>query len=145
MSEPVKINFKLEQDEDGYPPVAVESLWALPGKNTQEFIIDNVPFFACAATYGDTVRVNKIDGGLWFENIASRSENSLIRVTFFDRTSFEHIKSKLEAIGCATEYSKDYNLLAVTIPESASLDHVQKYLEEEIVAGHIDYEEPILR
>ena len=37
--------FRLDQDEDGYPPVQTESVWAIPfGEGT--YILDNVPFFA---------------------------------------------------------------------------------------------------
>jgi hypothetical protein len=41
----VKVLFQLEQDEDGYPPASVESLWALP-KGEGLFQVDNIPFFA---------------------------------------------------------------------------------------------------
>jgi hypothetical protein len=39
-----RIAFELEQDEDGYPPVSAETLWATP---TPEgfWRIDNIPFF----------------------------------------------------------------------------------------------------
>jgi hypothetical protein len=142
----VKINFRLEQDEDGYPPVAVESLWARRGGDAQTFTVDNVPFFARDATLGDTV-AGEIDGdgNLWFVRTLSRSENSLIRVTFFDKGCVDSVTASLEAMGCPTEYEKPHNLLAASVPPSVSLAVVQRYLQAETNAGRIDYEEAILR
>lgn len=60
----------MEQGEDGYPPVAVEFLWAKPGAQLDEYVIDIVPFFIRIATVGDTVRVreeNRIVGSMaWY-------------------------------------------------------------------------------
>jgi hypothetical protein len=142
---PVKIHFHLTQDEDGYPPVAVESLWAEPGSKPSEFVIDNVPFFVRDATIGDTVLVRKEDGGHWFERLLSRSQNSLIRVVFFDRSIINAISQKLVAMGCFIEYSREHNLMAVSIPGIVPLGGVQAYLQSEAGTGRIDFEEPILR
>ena len=145
MSSPVKVHFHLSQDEDGYPPVAVESLWAVPGANADEYVIDNIPFFVRDATIGDTVRARDEEGNRWFENLVCSSPNSLLRVVFFDRSRVEEINKRLVALGCSTEYMKQYNILAVSVPESAELADVQSYLQAEADAGNIDYEEPILR
>jgi hypothetical protein len=74
LNAPVRIHFQLEQDEDGYPPVVVESLWAESGENHNEYVIDNVPFFVRVATIGDTVRVREEDGNRWFESLVHRSK-----------------------------------------------------------------------
>lgn len=141
----VKIHFCLEQDEDGYPPVAVESLWAKPVANSDVYIIDNVPFFARNATIGDTVSVFEKDGVRWFDRLVSRSPNSLVRIVFFDRSCIEEIGERLVAMGCATEYLREHNLMAVSVPKTVALGDVQAYLRSEAYAGKIDFEEPILR
>jgi hypothetical protein len=145
MSQQTKIYFQLVQDEDGYPPVAVESVWAWPGEKIGEYIIDNVPFFTCDATLGDVVVTRDEEGHRWFETVAHRSRNSLVRVVFFDPTCVERISKYLQNLGCSTEYEKTHNLLAVSIPEEVELTEVQAYLENETSAGKIDYEEAILR
>lgn len=145
MTAPVKVHFRLAQDEDGYPPAAVETLWAKHGSNTGEYVIDNVPFFACDATIGDTVLVREEQGQRWFERLVRCSKNSLVRVVFFDRACVEKVSTHLLAQGCSTEYLKDYNLLAVSIPGCVNLVNVQSYLQAEVSTGSIDYEEPILR
>jgi hypothetical protein len=141
----VKIHFQLEQDEDGYPPVAVESVWAQPAGKTGEYIIDNVPFFTRDATIGDKVHVREEDGNLWFERVVARSTNSLVRVVFFDRGAVEDVGRQLESLGCSVEYIAAHNLLAVSIPSNVPLESVQLYLQDEASADKIDYEEAILR
>jgi len=141
----VKVYFQLAQDEDGYPPVAVESVWAQPGANRREFVIDNVPFFAREATLGDTVVITEEAGTRWFQAVLHRSSNSLVRIVFFDRTCVQRVSDHLTALGCSTEYMREHNVLAVNIPDSVRLTEVQAYLQAESALGTLDYEEPILR
>jgi Domain of unknown function (DUF4265) len=145
MIHPVKIHFRLVQDEDGYPPVAVESLWAQSGADSEEYVIDNVPFFARDATLGDTVLAREKEGHIWFEKLLHRSGNSLVRVVFFDQSCIERVSEHLASLGCSTEYLKGHNLLAVSIPNTVKLTSVQAALRTEARAGTIDYEESILR
>lgn len=141
----VRIHFPLVQDEDGYPPVAVETVWASPTVSPHEYLIDNVPFFARDATIGDVVRVREEDGQHWFDGVVHRSTNSLVRVVFFDQESVERISTALVALGCSIERLKEHSLMAVSVPRSTKLTEVQTYLQLETDAGAIDYEEPLLR
>lgn len=141
----IKVHFQLAQDEDGYPPVTVESVWARPGTNSREFVIENVPFFAREATLGDTVLIRDENGSHWFEAVLHSSGNSLIRIVFFNRLRLDRVRVDLLALGCELEYFEEYNILAVSIPKSVRLTDVQQYLQAEAGRGDIDYEEPILR
>jgi hypothetical protein len=141
----VKIHFHLDQDSDGYPPIAVESLWAEVSDRPDEYVIDSVPFFVREATLGDTVLAREDDQARWFDHVVSRSKNSLVRVVFFDNTCVEAIGKRLTEMGCATEHLLDHNLMAVSVPEDVLLTGVQAYLQLEADVGRIDYEEPILR
>lgn len=145
MSANAKIRFQLAQDEDGYPPAAVESVWASPTDKPDEYEIHNVPFFAREATIEDTVRVRAEDGDLWFDTMVRASGNSLIRIVFFDKSSLDRINAQLIVLGCATEYLRAHNLLAVSVPSGVNLTSVQEYLSQESSAETIDYEEAILR
>ncbi|HWO22056.1 MAG TPA: DUF4265 domain-containing protein [Kofleriaceae bacterium] len=145
MGQSMKVHFRLFQDEDGYPPATVESIWAQPTTKAGEYVLDNVPFFAREATIGDIVAVREEDGHLWFERLVHRSQNSLVRVVFFDRTAVERVNRQLSALECSTEYIEAHNLLAVNIPNTVDLRDVQGYLQSEASAGTLDYEEPILR
>ncbi|HUA80914.1 MAG TPA: DUF4265 domain-containing protein [Dyella sp.] len=145
MNDLVKIHFRLQQDEDGYPDIAVESVWAKPSDASDEYVVDNIPFFVRDVTIGDTLKAHEEDGSLWFDCLTRRSSNSLVRVVFFDRECKPRIAQELTDIGCQVEYFEKYNLLAVSIPGDVKLPDVQAYLWREAEAGNIDYEEPILR
>jgi hypothetical protein len=140
----VKINFRVKAGDDGYPPVAVESLWANPAGDG--YLIDSIPFFTSEATNGDRVVARNGEGdALWFDGILQRSGNSLIRVVFFDLDSQDAVVSHLTGLGCGTERMAQFKLLAVDIPQDVVLGDVQTYLQTQASAGLIDYEEPILR
>jgi hypothetical protein len=144
MTDQTKVFFQIEQDEDGYPGIASESVWAksIPGN---AFQLDNIPFFATSATLGDVVRTRTEDGHLWFEAIVQPSGHSLFRVVFFDVYAKDRVNRELVELGCQTEYLEQHHLLAVSIPDAATVPAVQHYLEQESVTGSVDYEEAILR
>lgn len=145
MDNRVKVHFQLQPDEDGWPPATVESVWAKSGLHENEYVIDNVPFFAHEATIGDTVQVRKEGGNLWFEKVLQDSPNSLIRIIVKDPNMIEEISDKLISMGCDTEGYKNYKLLAVNIPATVSLVTVQDFLKLQEEAGLLGYEEAILK
>lgn len=146
MSSGVKIHFELQQDSDGYPPVGVESVWAHPGIEESQYVIDNTPFFAYEATLGDIVKVTESDDGLlWFAALVEASTNSLVRVVFFDRGATEDVTEALMRSGCIVERMLEYNIIAASIPASISLEAVRAYLDTAAADGIIDYEEAIVR
>jgi hypothetical protein len=145
MTERVKIFFQMQQDEDGYPPITVESVWAKPAPTSGEYVLENIPFFFREATFEDTVKVREENGQLWFDGLANHSSNSLVRIVFHDRECEPRIEQELAKLGCEVEYFEQYNLLAVSIPGDIKLSDVQAYLASEADAGTIGYEEPILR
>lgn len=141
---PIKISFPLQPDVDGYPPVSAESLWAK--EVGSGYVIDSIPFFTAEATVGDLIRAEKDEGGaLWFESVEQPSRHSLVRAVFFDASREQSIVARLRALGCATESMKAFKLLAVDVPSDLSLPEVQEILRDEATAGHLDYEEPLLR
>ena len=146
MIERVKLFFALEQDEDGYPPVAAESLWAIPTKQPHEYMLDNIPFFARQATSGDIVQAREEAGGnLWFERMVRSSGKSLLRVTFFQPNKVQDVRESLKRLGCSTEWDDTHRLVAVSVPPDIKIESIQSYLSEQAQAGCIDYEEPLLR
>lgn len=145
MTDRVKIFFQMQQDEDGYPPITVESVWAKPSAKVDEYVLENIPFFSREATFEDTVKAREEDGQLWFDGLITHSSNSLVRVVFHDRECEPRVKQELAKLGCELEYFEQYNILAVSIPGDIHLSDVQAYLAHESDAGNIGYEEPILR
>ena len=145
MPHSLKVFFNIEQDEEGYPGIAVESVWAMQTEHAGVVEISNVPFFAVAATLGDIVAVREVDGRWWFERLVKASSNSLARVVFFDLSARERVSEDLAAYGCSVEYLAQKKMLAVSIPEATDLASVRDYLDVQAGAGLMDYEEPILR
>jgi hypothetical protein len=140
-----RITFHIEQDEDGYPPVTIETVWARRLGTSDEYVIDNLPFFARDATLGDVVRAKSTPSGLVFEEVVKWSPNSLIRVVVYDPSEMKEIRRKLKELGCSTEEFAERQLIAVDVPGDVKLASVQEYLEglsQRDIAG---YEEPILK
>jgi hypothetical protein len=139
-----KVNFRLVQDAEGYPPLSAESVWA-ERVAASTFKIDNIPFFTREATFGDTVHTMEEDGHHWFSRLAVPSENSLVRVALFEPSKVDELRQRLGQLGCSTEWDKPHRLVSVNVPVEASLEAVQEYLMTESARGWLDYEEPILR
>ncbi|HVI56635.1 MAG TPA: DUF4265 domain-containing protein [Luteibacter sp.] len=145
MEKQLKVIFSLKQDEDDYPGFASESVWALATADASVVQIDNIPFFTYAATLDDLIRVRNEDGQLWFEDVHKASANSLVRVVFFKEEAKDNVKDVLVRLGCRAEYFAQRKLLAVSVPSAKLLPLVREFLENEVQAGNIDYEEAIVR
>ncbi len=139
-----KIIFLLEQDEDGYPPVAAEGV-RVNHLGGDEYEIDNIPFFSSEATLGDVVRARVVDGELRYLETLRESKNSLIRVVYFDGADATALRKRLDATGCSTEHEALHGLFAVSVPPTVSLSVVLAALEPDYSNEQVDYEEPILR
>ena len=136
----VKILFKLEQDEDGYPPAEWESLWAKKlGSN--RFLIENIPFFVRGLSYGDVIQANIIDDEYHFSRVFEYGGQSTIRVVPFDSCDLEEFQVKLKRLGCDIEYIKDYNLVAINMPDITILKRARAFLLEEKARERIVFEE----
>jgi len=144
MMERRKIFFHLDQDGSGYPPVATESVWAIPTEVPAEYVLDNIPFFESVATIGDRVAVDEMDGRLWYRATVRRTDHSLIRVVGLDGSDPAPVGRELEALGCAWELDAAHHLISIDVPPGV-LDRVQAVVAERATSGAIDYEEAILR
>ena len=144
MTDRRKIFFQLARDESGYPPVATESLWAIPTGICSEYILDNIPFFQNVATIGDTVSVEELDGRLWYRATVRRTDRSLIRVVGLGGSAPVAVGKELEALGCAWELGATHHLISVDVPP-ASFDAAHAVVVKRAASGAIDYEEAILR
>ncbi len=147
----VKVGFRLQRDEDGYPPADSEYLWALPIKGDL-YEIDNIPFFVRSVSWGDVIRAEMEDGELWFQEMVRASDHSTIRVVVF-RGSLDddahdaavgRLRKDLELIACSSERSHIPGLVAVDVPPHA-LAQAKDLLAEGERRGYWEYEEAALR
>lgn len=142
MTDLVRIHFELEQDDDGYPPVSVESVWARP--TSEGYEIDSIPFFVRCAGPEDVVVTREQEGGLWFDRVVRESSNSLLRVVVFKDGVHESLRSELTSLGCASEWIEQYALVAVHVPSNVSIADVRRVLDAGCEREDWDYEEAIL-
>jgi hypothetical protein len=139
-----KVMFRLQKDEDGYPPDDWESLWAYevePGL----YSIDNVPFFARGVSWGDVVAVERHDDELHFKEVVHPSDHTVLRVIVYDQTRVGELHDKLKEMSCDTEQSHLPSLLTVDVPPTADLNKILEYLSDGEDEGRWTYEEASIR
>jgi len=136
-----KITFRLVQDADGYPPGTYESMWArrLPDGNYE---IDNIPFYSYDVAVGDIVKVQEVDGELFFSERVKDSGNSVIRMRIYDRGELDSIRAELRALGCDSE--GDGIVLAVNVPADVPYAPVFRFLTAGDRAKRWGFEEAVL-
>ncbi len=139
-----KIFFHLERDVDGFPPVAAEGVWARPTE-AGLYVVDNIPFFARAATLGDTVAVETEGGRLWYRTTVQASANSLLQVLTLTSGSVEEVVTLLRRLGCSLERDATGQLLAVNVPPETPLPIVLTHLSVLASGELVAYEAVLLR
>lgn len=147
-----KVWFRLQQDEDGYPPAQVETVWAVPFSEGT-YVLENVPFFAQGVSLGDMISTTEdSDGRRWFNGVVKPSDHSTVRVSVFRESSDPRpleervaaLRHRFTELGCTTELSHVSGLFAVDVPAAVDYDRVGDLLEEG-KDGSWDYEEASLR
>ncbi|HLL06007.1 MAG TPA: DUF4265 domain-containing protein [Myxococcaceae bacterium] len=75
----IKVLFELEQDDDGGPPAATETLWAVRVGDGL-FQIDNISFFAHGIAVNDIVSATPEEKVFRYEEVVQPSGHSTIRL-----------------------------------------------------------------
>jgi hypothetical protein len=144
-SDLVKVVFALAQDEDGWPPVSSEGLWATPvGGNL--YRLDNIPWFVRGVAADDVVRVEPDDDGvLWAVERVQGSGNCTIRIVPLLeglRGEQEVVLDVFTALGAEGEGAGPvYDLVALSVPAGEPVHAVKARLREGEVDGSWAYEE----
>lgn len=136
----VKIRFYLEKDEDGYPPMEVETVWALPAG--EHFRLDNIPFYVRGVSCDDIVSATGSRPVLEFHELITASGNSTYRMTPAGEVSVTQLRSELREQGLESEL--DGALVAVNVPPGDKHRAFREYLKSGFLAGRFDYEEACL-
>ncbi|MGW5104383.1 DUF4265 domain-containing protein [Streptomyces sp. NPDC004100] len=127
----VKVHFRMEVEDD-WPPVPVESLWAVDlGDGTVR--LDNVPWFVRGVACGDVVAIEADEEGVrWGGEVVRRSENCTVRlIVLRDGGSGPARQSVLNAfrgLGVDGEGIERFGMVALDIPPTADLAKVQRLL-----------------
>ncbi|MEU2729586.1 DUF4265 domain-containing protein [Streptomyces griseoviridis] len=129
----VKVHFRLDVDEDGWPPAGVESLWAVRlGDGTVR--LDNTPWFVRGVACGDIVGVElEDDGVLYARETVQPSGNCTIRlIVLRDEGSAAARQTVLDSfhrLGATGEGLQHFRMVALDVPPEADLPEIRKLLE----------------
>jgi hypothetical protein len=142
----VHLVFPLDVDEDGWPPVASERLWAEPvGGDT--YRVDNTPWFVRDVAADDIVRAVAPDDGSWpvFVEKVRWSGNLTIRVLPFPagalEGSLQAVLDLFEPLGAYGEGAGTYPIVALTVPPAAAVAEIHALLMQGKREGWWDVEE----
>lgn len=141
----VQVHFRLEVDEDGWPPASVESLWAVDlGNGTVR--LDNTPWFVRGVASDDIIRVETDDEGVrWAGETLRASGNCTIRlIPLRDGGSGAARQTVLETfhrLGTTGEGIEQFRMVALDVPPSADLPRIRKLLEHGEAKGWWHWEE----
>ena len=142
----VRVLFSITPDEDGYPPVRVEGLWARRQTNGN-IVLDNIPFYAMGVGAGDEVSVKLSPGNkaIWFDSIVKSGGTSVFRIFSKDIHALDQIKMPLLALGCPSEVDEKMGLIAFEVPSGSDIAPVLDFLMSGQSEDRFDFEEGVLR
>ncbi|WP_433889912.1 DUF4265 domain-containing protein [Streptomyces sp. CA-111067] len=129
----VKVHFRMVLADDGWPPVSVESLWAVDlGDGTVR--LANTPWFVRGIASDDVIRVESDNEGVrWARETVRASEHCTIRlIVLKDDGSTAARQSVLETfhgLGTTGEGIEQYRMVALDVPPEADLPRIRKLLE----------------
>jgi len=126
----IKVQFELEQDDEGYPPVKYEGLWCV--NHRTYCVVNNSPVFAEGISVGDEIVTKTRDGILLFDRVTKKSGNSNVVVFLDDVSQGEELRAGLDKFGCRSESAPVPSgpaLVAVFVPADARYEEFIEFLE----------------
>ncbi|GAA0534837.1 hypothetical protein GCM10010172_14900 [Paractinoplanes ferrugineus] len=144
-SDLVRVLFSLDVDEDGWPPVSAETMWARV-LSPDRVEIDNVPFFVRGLSSGDEVRVVRDDDGMLVgTEVIEWAGHCTVRVVPFPggplAGNLQRVLDAFAPLGITGEGIEHFGLIALDIPPDADLQAVIGLLRYGFEEGWWDYEE----
>lgn len=144
MNRKVKVAFQLEQDDDGYPPIAVELLNATQLQN-DAFRLENAPFFASEVSYSDLVRAKPtdIEGQYLFDSLIEGSAFTSISIILLESAMDSFLMDLFRGHRCVVEYGEfgKLRMLAVAIPATEDYSELRRHLTELERQGKLSFAE----
>ena len=140
----VKVDFKLEIEEDGFPPVEVETLNGVL-QDDGYVKLDNTPFFVANIATNDILECRKADGmsNFQFVRVVQESGYKALSIIFLDHHIEEEIYQYFKKQNCYCEYGEfdGFNMLAVSIGLSVDYELVSSYLDSYESSDKLSYAE----
>ncbi|MFE6888224.1 DUF4265 domain-containing protein [Streptomyces sp. NPDC057694] len=129
----VNVHFRMDADEDGWPPASEESLWAVDlGEGTVR--LENTPWFVRGVVGDDIIRVAiDEDGARWAGETVRASQNCTIRLILLkDGGSTAARQSVLDVFhrfGTTGGGIEQFGMVALDVPPDADLRQIRRLVE----------------
>lgn len=136
----VKILFRLDKEDELWPPAEVEGVWAEEVCDGVYRIL-NIPFFVKGLNFMDEVSAVEVDGELWYRKHIRWQGHRTVRVIIFDEQRVPSVIDELIRMGCEVERSHLERLIAVDVPPDVASEEVVGWLTSQEVKGAIEFEE----
>ncbi|OIH22516.1 DUF4265 domain-containing protein, partial [Acinetobacter baumannii] len=106
--------------------------------------IRSIPLFAPNLAFDDLIQVEIDDKTLYFDDLIKPSNNSTLRIVFFnnDIKCIEKILTTLESYLCDWEGFESRHYYTINIPKKVDYALIKKYLDDR--KDFLDYEESCL-
>jgi hypothetical protein len=131
--------------EDGWPPIAVEALWARPVRGERDLLrVDNVPVFAVALARDDVVRFERVAGAATLVDVVHRSGHSTLRVIIDsggERDRVDDVVEILGELGGGVQRTFIDDLLTVDIRPGVDAAPLLAWLDQAEADGRIEWDE----
>lgn len=128
--------------ENGWPPVDVETLRAVPAV-PGGFVVESIPVFALDLSRGDTVEAAADPAGrLRFERRSRVGHHATFRlIALGDEAAVARVVERITRLGADVVESTFPALWALDVPPSAAQEPIRAVLEEATTRGIIEFED----
>lgn len=127
-----KVLFHLDRDEDGFPPIAAETLNATR-LGDGLFRIENAPFFVPNLSFNDVVRASSTDveDQYAFEEVVNASDFTSLSIIILDQSMDTLLMDLLRGLDCVIEFGEfgAYRVLAVAVPAATDYEGLRQQLQ----------------
>ena len=142
----VKVRFVLDREDEEWPPVGTEGVWARP-VGQGEFELDNVPWFARGVAFGDRVRAEPDSNGVLTvrDRVAWSGRYTIRVIPLGEGTSGEQVQEVIDIftpLGAECEGAlPSFKIVALDIPPTARVAEIKALLREGETEDRWEYEE----
>ena len=122
------VAFKLDQDDDGWPPFRTESMH-VEFVDEHSIRIGTPPFFIKDLAVGDVIKfVRNNDGEIYEFSHELKSDNSTIWIVSPGKLDVSNEIKALIKLGCSCEELEQVSLYSIHIPKDVNFDSVDLLL-----------------
>ncbi|MDP9514868.1 DUF4265 domain-containing protein [Pseudomonas protegens] len=139
-----KITILLKQDDDGYPPVAAESLWGIKQGETT-YIVDNTPYYIYGLSKGDLIDTRQENNELIATVVIQQGGHSTLRVFAENAQDKANIIKTLQQLGAHCSVTHSLSLFSVDVAPECRFEPIDAYLCSIADDDQIAYEDACLQ